>query len=195
MGETRFGKAKAPLVEIGRAAVQLAQSELAEMRQRQALVRKQNDMLDLIEPTYLGLSQVLMDYYLPQNFPLNAVRYYIEQDEDYAPLADCDAADFSASFKRQRQAHLQSRMAFLDGGGYADGGSREFRWRVLFNLAVIGSLKDADLLEDHRRVLDEFYQSTKEMVGSNLNWMAKQLLYKDYPFIHPQKGSSPFLKK
>lgn len=197
MSELRFRPPAASLLEIGRTLVGLAQVELAEMRQRQNLSKKHNDMLDLLEDDFLGANELLMNYYLPANLPLGAVRYYIEQDRDYPSLQErlrdrpgqINGLDTN---ENRREGRRRSRIMFIDGAGQKPGDSRDTRWQIFFNLTVIGALKDAELLEYHRQDLDQVYTETKDKVNNHLPWSSRQLIFKDYPFIQPNKGWSPF---
>ena len=199
MSEFRSRPPVASLLEVGRTLIGLAQVELAEMRQRQSLSQKHNDMFDLLEDDFLGANELLMDYYLPANLPLSAIRYYIEQDRDYSSLRDrlrdqsnqINGLDIN---ENQRQSRRRSRIMFIDGAGQKPGDSHDTRWQILFNLTVMGALKDAELLEYHRQALAQVYEETKDKVDNCLPWSSKQLVFKDYPFIQPNKGWSPFTR-
>lgn len=196
MGETRPRKTKLSPLELGRLVSGAVGAELAEIRQRQALAQKQNDMLDLLGHSYLGIGEALMNHRLPRGLPLVAVRGYIAADKDYAQLqrrsGKSGRLSGLADGQAQRQAHHQAQAVFLDGVGRKDGDNRDLRWQVVFNLAVMGVLRDADLTEGHRRLLDEVYVATQDMVDNHLPWLSRQMLFRAYPFIKPVGGQSPF---
>ena len=197
MGEIWSRKVRFPAIEIGRVLSRMAQTELAEMRQGHDLPKKHNDILDLLEHSYLGADEPTMDSRLPDGLSLSAVRDYLKKDDSYPELrsklySNSGHPPTSPVAESQRDNRRSSRAVFVDGASGKAGDSRNLRWQIMLNLTLVGALRDADLSDDHRQILSQTYIGTKDMVADHLPRLSRQLIFRDYPFIHPNKGWSPF---
>ena len=197
MGEIWSRKVRSSAIEIGRALSRMAQAELAEIRQGHDLPKKHNDMLDLLDHSYLGVNESTMNSRLPDGLSLSDVRNYLKKDDSYPELlprlySNSRHSPTPAVGDSQRDSRCSARMVFIDGASGKAGDNRNLRWQIILNLTLVGALRDADLSDDHRQILSQTYIETKDMVADHLPRLSKQFILRDYPFIHPNKGWSPF---
>ena len=170
-----------------------------ERQRRIDLARKLDDIVDLLLPSYLGISREVIDK-VSTHLPLTTIRTYLSQDPDWGSLAqrlDRDGGELTRfDTNSHRDYRRESRLEFLDRAkSYGPDDDRWRRWELLFGLSTVNALRDIPLEPSDQPPIEAIYRLVCEKTQHVLPIRDRTYIYWYYPFSHPRHQGLNFRVK